>query len=90
MDDLFSIFNLGASVPFTAESLAETVEAGVGKMARTSKYLQQPIFNGIQSEHEMLRYLVRNTTTRAPLLSPLTSPSITRLCSVPSSAMPFP
>lgn len=58
VDELFSILSLGSSVPFTAESLASSVEAAVGPMARTSKFLQQPIFNLYHSEHEMLRYLV--------------------------------
>ena len=31
----------------------------VGHFARTSKFLQQPIFNLYHSEHEMLRYLKR-------------------------------
>lgn len=35
------------------------VEEHLGSFKRTSKFLQQPIFNLYHSEHEMLRYLKR-------------------------------
>jgi len=59
LDVLFSVLNGGSAAPFSAESLAEGVEGGVGPFARSSKFLQQPIFNLYHSEHEMLRYLKR-------------------------------
>ena len=39
--------------------LAPQVTDPVGRFARSSKFLQQPIFNLYHSEHEMLRYLKR-------------------------------
>ncbi len=35
------------------------VSADLGEFARTSTFLQQPVFNSFHSEHEMLRYLKR-------------------------------
>ena len=35
------------------------VDTQLGDFQRSSSYLQQPIFNMYQSEHEMLRYLKR-------------------------------
>ena len=35
------------------------VAGGVGAFARSSPYLQQPVFNTYHSEHELLRYLKR-------------------------------
>jgi hypothetical protein len=59
---LFSAFRLiirilagGKAVGFTAESLAGDVAGGVGSFARTSPFLQQPIFNSYHNEHDMLR-----------------------------------
>mmetsp|Transcript_39939 Transcript_39939/g.94889 ORF Transcript_39939/g.94889 Transcript_39939/m.94889 type:complete len:1033 (+) Transcript_39939:136-3234(+) len=59
IDTLFTVLALGKSVPFTADSLAEGVSSDFGSFSRTSKFLQQPIFNIYHSEHEMLRYLKR-------------------------------
>jgi glycine dehydrogenase len=59
IDQLFKVLNKGKSAGFSAESLASKVEGGVGKLARSSDFLQQPIFNLYHSEHEMLRYLKR-------------------------------
>ena len=35
------------------------MESGLGAFKRETPYMQQPIFNLYQSEHEMLRYLKR-------------------------------
>ncbi|KAF5839949.1 glycine cleavage system, P protein [Dunaliella salina] len=59
LDLLFKILNGGKPAPFTAESLAPSVSAGVGPFSRTSKFMQQPVFNTMLNEHDMLRYLKR-------------------------------
>lgn len=59
VDQLFKILNNGSAPDFSAESLAPEVEEHLGSFKRTSKFLQQPIFNLYHSEHEMLRYLKR-------------------------------
>jgi hypothetical protein len=45
VDLLLSILNGGKAPAFSAESLAPSVPGGVGKLARTSPFLQHPIFN---------------------------------------------
>lgn len=35
------------------------MDGGVGAFARSSTFLQQPVFNSYHSEHELLRYLKR-------------------------------
>ncbi|HEX5724239.1 MAG TPA: aminomethyl-transferring glycine dehydrogenase [Longimicrobiaceae bacterium] len=58
LDAIFVALNRGSAVPFTAESLAETVEAELGAPgARTTPYLTHPVFNTHHSETEMLRYI---------------------------------
>ena len=42
---------------FRIISLAPSVDAGVGPFARSSKYLQHPIFNSHHNEHSMLRWV---------------------------------
>ncbi|KAG2495655.1 hypothetical protein HYH03_006255 [Edaphochlamys debaryana] len=59
VDALFRVLNCGRDTPFSAKSLAPSVEAGVGAFKRTSTFLQQPIFNAYHNEHDMLRYLKR-------------------------------
>mmetsp|Transcript_32983 Transcript_32983/g.72931 ORF Transcript_32983/g.72931 Transcript_32983/m.72931 type:complete len:1042 (+) Transcript_32983:156-3281(+) len=59
VDVLFRVLNCGKPVSFTASGLAPEVQAGVGAFARSSKFLQQPIFNSYHNEHDMLRYLKR-------------------------------
>lgn len=49
------ILNGNKPAPFTAESLAPSVAGGVGPFARTSKFMQQPVFNTMHNEHDMLR-----------------------------------
>jgi hypothetical protein len=51
------ILNGGKAAPFTAESLAPSVSGGVGPFSRSSKFMQQPIFNSMLNEHDMLRYV---------------------------------
>jgi glycine dehydrogenase len=57
VDDLFTVLNSGTTAAFSAESMAPSVQAGVGPLTRTTSFLTQPIFNTHDSEHEMLRYL---------------------------------
>ena len=45
VDQLLAILNGGKPAGFTAESLAPNVAAGVGAFARTSPFLQHPVFN---------------------------------------------
>jgi hypothetical protein len=45
VDQLLAILNGGKAAGFTAESLAPGVSAGVGAFARTSPFLQHPVFN---------------------------------------------
>lgn len=59
VDLLLAVLNGGTAPGFSAESLAAGVPGGVGRYARTTPYLRQPIFNVYHSEHEMLRYLKR-------------------------------
>ncbi|CAG9463375.1 unnamed protein product [Pedinophyceae sp. YPF-701] len=60
LDALFAVFNGGAPAPFTAEGLCEGVEPGFsGALKRETAFMQEPIFNDIKTEHEMLRYLKR-------------------------------
>ena len=56
-DAILAALNGGAAAPFTAESLAGGVEAGVGAHARESPFLRHKIFNTMNSEHDLLRYL---------------------------------
>ena len=59
VDQLFKILALGKAVPFTAESLAGAAPAVPSQFARTTPFLQHPVFNSYHTEHEMLRYLAR-------------------------------
>lgn len=54
---LIAVLNGGSKAAFLAESLAPEVEGGVGAFARTSKFMEHPIFNSYHCEHDMLRYL---------------------------------
>ncbi len=45
VDVLLSVLNGGKAPAFTAESLAGKVGSALGPFARTSTYMQQPIFN---------------------------------------------
>lgn len=55
VDALLRVLNGGYDAPFTAAALAPAVEGGVGPFARSSSFLQQPIFNTYHNEHDMLR-----------------------------------
>lgn len=59
VDALFKVLNGGKAAPFTAASLAPSVEGGVGAFTRTSPFMQQPVFNSYHDEHSMLRYMKR-------------------------------
>ncbi len=55
VDALLKALNGGKAAGFTAASLAPAVQGGVGSFARTSKFLQHPVFNSYHDEHSMLR-----------------------------------
>ena len=58
--DIWRVFNGDAAPPFSAGDLANQVEAPYSpSLARTSAYLQHPVFNRHHSETEMMRYLKR-------------------------------
>jgi glycine dehydrogenase len=59
VDDLFSVFNEGRAPDFDARSIAERGPAPrlPDWAARTTPYLEHPVFNKHHSETEMLRYL---------------------------------
>jgi glycine dehydrogenase len=60
--DIWTVFNGGNAPKFTVAdvSLGKLTTLGiVGETARTSKFLQHPVFNRYHSETEMLRYLKR-------------------------------
>jgi glycine dehydrogenase len=61
LDDLFRVFNEGDAPDFDARSIAERGPAPPlpGWAARTTPYLEHPVFNRHHSETEMLRYLHR-------------------------------
>lgn len=61
LDDLFAAFNGGSRPDFSAESIAASSEARAFPqgLARTSGYLEHPVFNSYHSETEMLRYIHR-------------------------------
>jgi glycine dehydrogenase len=57
VNNLFAAFSTNGSPGFTAEELAPSVSPNLGDFARSSKFMQHPIFNSYHTEHEMLRYL---------------------------------
>jgi glycine dehydrogenase len=60
LDEILLVFNGGQKPSFAAKDLAEAVRSGFpAPLARTSKYLTEPVFNSYHSETEMLRYLKR-------------------------------
>jgi glycine dehydrogenase len=60
LDDLFRAFNGGAQPDFDAAGLAASLdEAGPDGLARTSAFLEHPVFHRYRSETEMLRYMHR-------------------------------
>jgi hypothetical protein len=61
------VLNGGKAPAFSAASLAEGTAPALGAFKRTSPYLQQPIFNSYQCEHEMLRCAVQPTPGRRAL-----------------------
>jgi len=60
LEALFEIFNGGEPAELDLDELAESVELAYPEPhARTSSYLEHPVFNTYHTEHEMLRYLKR-------------------------------
>jgi len=58
--DLFTVFNGGARTPFTPEEIGEEIDDRFDeRFARTSSFLNHPVFNLHHSETEMLRYMRR-------------------------------
>ena len=51
----YQVLNGGNAASFTAVSLAPSVKAGVGAFSRSSKFLEDPVFNTYHDEHSMLR-----------------------------------
>ena len=60
VDDLLAVF-AGPSAPgfSTAERMADLEGAYAGPLARTTPFLEHPVFHEHHAEHEMLRYLKR-------------------------------
>ncbi len=56
---LFCLFGCENTPGLDRETLLREVQTGFGPLARTSPYLQHPVFNKYHTEHEMLRYLHR-------------------------------
>ncbi|HLV26396.1 MAG TPA: aminomethyl-transferring glycine dehydrogenase [Gemmatimonadales bacterium] len=55
---LLEVLNGGSAPDFTVDDLANEVDAGFdAPFARTSKYMEHPVFNTHRSETEMLRYI---------------------------------
>ena len=58
--EILGVFNGGRPLDFRVEELAANLEPGYpAPFARSSSFLQQPVFNRYHSETEMLRYLKR-------------------------------
>jgi glycine dehydrogenase len=58
--EIIRVFNLDRPPAFTLAELASEIEGAFPPgIARTSRYLQHPVFNRYHSETEMLRYLKR-------------------------------
>ncbi len=60
LDTLLQVFAGGRKVDFTAAALAPAATQGSAlpeALRRKSAYLQHPVFNSYQTEHEMLRYV---------------------------------
>ncbi|HEX5831539.1 MAG TPA: aminomethyl-transferring glycine dehydrogenase [Gemmatimonadaceae bacterium] len=56
--DLLAVFNGGDAPAFSVDELAASTDAGLdGGFARSSSFLEHPVFNTHHSETEMLRYL---------------------------------
>ena len=58
VDAIFAVLNGGKTPAFTTTTIAPSIEDSVpSNLARTSPFMTHSIFNSMNSEHEMLRYL---------------------------------
>ncbi|HEX8211315.1 MAG TPA: aminomethyl-transferring glycine dehydrogenase [Longimicrobium sp.] len=59
LETILISLNRGSPVSFTAREIADGLEEETMPLARTSPYLEHPVFNRYRSETEMLRYIRR-------------------------------
>jgi glycine dehydrogenase len=59
LETILISLNRGSPVSFTAREIAEGLGEETMPLARTSPYLEHPVFNRYRSETEMLRYIRR-------------------------------
>ncbi|HEX8453050.1 MAG TPA: aminomethyl-transferring glycine dehydrogenase [Longimicrobium sp.] len=59
LETILISLNRGSPVSFTAREIADGLEDETMPLARTSPYLEHPVFNRYRSETEMLRYIRR-------------------------------
>ncbi|HEY0152114.1 MAG TPA: aminomethyl-transferring glycine dehydrogenase [Longimicrobium sp.] len=59
LETILISLNRGSPVSFTAREIADGLEDETVPLARTSPYLEHPVFNRYRSETEMLRYIRR-------------------------------
>ena len=59
LETILISLNRGSPVSFTAREIADALEEETMPLARTSPYLEHPVFNRYRSETEMLRYIRR-------------------------------
>lgn len=81
VDGLLKALNGGKPASFTAASLAPSVQGGVGSFARSSTFLQHPVFNSHHDEHSMLRCSLRSLSHQVPpVMSPVHISATHLLC----------
>ena len=59
LETILISLNRGSPVSFTAREIADGLDEETMPLARTSPYLEHPVFNRYRSETEMLRYIRR-------------------------------
>jgi glycine dehydrogenase len=59
LETILISLNRGSPVSFTAREIADGLEEETMPLARTTPYLEHPVFNRYRSETEMLRYIRR-------------------------------
>jgi glycine dehydrogenase len=57
VNDILKVLNDGKATGFLVEELAPYLESNIGGFARTSPFMQNEVFNAMNSEHDLLRYL---------------------------------